>query len=268
VAVISAFGQPMNTNLMASSSGNDRIAVVKASIPLTDWHEKSFWKQYESYWDEIQKVSRSTYAGLQAIAGMNKQTDSLEAFEAGCSLIDGRFNELSIRYQYFTKIGMEHNGVIGLQFIQTEAMLDIVECSRLYEETPMQKFRFLPKKFPTTQVKKAKHSIIINALSLTPEEAAQFLPVYLRYEQEVEQILGEEYNLYELYVGEASDFTPMLARRQGYDLLTVMERELKLKEKYFVELNGIIGAPIAARFLAWEDYYSIICKMNAWVEAR
>ena len=268
VGTISAYSQLDNPSLMASAWGDERVAVVKASIPLSDWHEKSFWTQYENYLDEIQKISLRANVALQTISETDKNIDNQDAFEMGCNMITCRFDELSIRRQYFVKISLEHNGVIGLQFLQTEAMLAMLECSSFYEQTPLRKFRFLPKKFSATQVKQAKQNIIIRALSLTPEETSAFLPVYLRYELENEEILGEEYNLYELFVGEASDFSPGLAKRQGYDLLTVMEREIKLKEKYFTEMNAIVGAPIANRFLAWEDYYSIICKMNVWVSAK
>lgn len=263
-----AFGQVGHTSFVASVGGDDRVAVVKASIPLTSWHEQSFWEQYEAYRDEMQKVSLRNYVALQNIAQADNTINDEEAFERGCTMIASRFDELSVRHQYFVKIGIEHNGVIGLQFLLTEAMLDMLECSHLYEQTPLQKFRFLPKKFPASQVKQAKQNIITKALALTAEEIAVFLPVYWRYEQECEEILGEGYNLYELYVGEASDFTPGLAKRQGNDLLMVMKREIKLKEKYFIEMNSTVGASIANRFLAWEDYYSIICKMNVWLEAQ
>ena len=57
-----------------------------------------------------------------------------------------------------------------------------------------------------------------------------------------------------------------LAKRLGNDLLQVMEREIRLKERYFLEMNAIVGSVPAARFLAWEDYYSVVCKMYAWAE--
>jgi hypothetical protein len=47
-----------------------------------------------------------------------------------------------------------------------------------------------------------------------------------------------------------------------------MEREVKLKEKYFLEMNAAVGPTLAARFLAWEDYYSVVAKMHAWAETR
>lgn len=243
------------------------MSLVKTNIPLTEWHEQSFWTQYKTYLDKIHGVSLQTYTALQELALTDRTIDNLEAFENGRKLIAYRFDELAVLRQYFVEIGREHNGVIGLQFLQTETMLDMMESSRIYDESQWRNFRFLPRAFKFEDLKKAKHNTITKALSLSPQEAAIFFPLYSRYEQESEEVLGEGYNLYALFAAEASDFTPGLAKRQGYDLLTVIEREIKLKEKYFTEMNSVVGSSLAARFLAWEDYYSLICKMNVWVEA-
>jgi hypothetical protein len=69
------------------------------------------------------------------------------------------------------------------------------------------------------------------------------------------------------YAVEASDYTPAIAKHLGYDFLNVMKRELKLKEKYFIKINSEMGASLATRFLAWEDYYSLVNKMYAWADS-
>ena len=53
----------------------------------------------------------------------------------------------------------------------------------------------------------------------------------------------------------------------GQDALAIMEREIKLKEKYYLKLKDQMGAVMAAKFLAWEDYYSLVSKMHAWADA-
>ena len=104
------------------------------------------------------------------------------------------------------------------------------------------------------------------ALSLSSTEKDAFWTVYEKYEEECNAVLGENYSLYGLFASDAADFTPALAKRLGNDLLQVMEREQKLKEKYFMEMNVAAGPFNAARFLAWEDYYSVIAKMYAWAD--
>lgn len=264
MAAFSGFCQPATT-FVASLSEVDRLTVVRTSIPLTEWHERSFWHQYKNYLERIQNISSVTYKTLQELVQTGKTAN--EAFENGRKMITHRLDELSLKRQFFDEICLEHNGIIALQFLQTEAMLDMMESSRIYEQTPLRSFRFHPNEFSSTQLKQVKYNIITKALSLTPEEVAIFFPVYSRYEDESEEILGEEYNLYELFTGEPSDITPLLAKRQGTDLLTIMDREIRLKEKYFNEMNTTAGSLLAGRFLAWEDYYSTTAKLYMWVDA-
>lgn len=269
IVTFASFSQPsVKTSLVASVSNTDRISLVKTSIPLTEWHEKAFWSQYKNYLDTIQAVSLRTYLIVQELAQNDKTINDREALEKGRSMISCHVEDLSLKNKFFKEIGLEHNGVIGLQFLQTEFMLDLMESFRNYEMTPLKNFNFRANGLSTNQFQQAKYNTIIKALSLSPEEAAIFLPVYSRYERESEEILGEEYNMYELFAGEASDFTPALAKRQGNDLLTIMDRENKLKEKYFDEMTSVAGPYLASRFLAWEDYYSITCKLEAWTESR
>jgi hypothetical protein len=118
----------------------------------------------------------------------------------------------------------------------------------------------------TTQLKEAKHNTIRSALSLTDDKAEAFWKVYTRYEEECDALLGEDYSIIGLYAVEPSDFTPGLSKRLGYDFLQLMQRETKLKEKYFRAMNEAVGSSLASRFLAWEDYYSLLSKMYAWAE--
>lgn len=265
VMAVSVYSQ---TSFVASISNDTRMNLVRASIPLTKWHEQSFWAQYSNYLSNIQPVSSQTFAAVQKSVRTKKTDIDSGAFENGCNIIACRFNELKVKREYFIEISREHNGIVGMQFLQTEVILEMIERLRIYDESSLRNFRFLPKAFSVEKRKQAKHNSITNALSLSPEEAAIFFSVYSRYEQECDDIMGEEYDLYELFSAEASDFTPAMAKNQGYDLLTLIDRELKLKEKYFVEMSRIVGPSLATRFLAWEDYYSVTCKMFAMVSDR
>lgn len=263
----SAFSQSPEASVVAFVSNETRIDIVRASIPLSDWHEKSFWEQYGRYQGKMQAVSSLTHQALQRLVKADTTVDA-GAYQDGCELFTCLSNELAVRREYFIQISREHNGIIGLQFLQTEAMLDMVESARIYDESPRQNFLFLPKAFPVANLKRAKYNAITNSLLLSEKEAALFFSVYSRYEQDCEDILGEGYDLYELFTIDATDFTPALSKTQGYNLLALMDREIKLKEKYFTEMNDVAGPSLSARFLAWEDYYSITCKMYIWTGQR
>lgn len=261
------YSQTTTTTYVASFSKVDRIELVRSSIPLTEWHEKSFWAQYNNYLGKSNDLATITYISLGELAAVDQHVDTAEAIQRAHNLIAHRRNELNVRKEYYNEIGREHNGVIALQFLQTETQLDMMEVVNIFETSAWRSFRIRPGMLQSSNVTSAKHNLLSKALKLTPEEAAVFLPLYARYEDECEQVLGENYSLYELYAGEAGDYSPGLAKRLGYELLTVLDRELELKEKYVGEFRSVAGPSLAARFLAWEDYYSVVCKMTAWVEA-
>jgi hypothetical protein len=267
MAAISCFAQPAKSTFVASLSGGERMEMVKNSIDVPAWHEKSFWHLYEKYMNRVEEVSHSTYRTLDELARTNSNTEDQEAFTIARQLIDFRYAELELRKQAFIDIGVAFNGVIALQYLQTEALLDMMESSRIYETSPMRKYRFYPLAMETTQQRAAKYNTIQKAIALSPDKAQAFYLVYSRYEQECDQLLGEDYSVIGLYAGDATAFTPGLSKRLGHDLLNIMQREIKLKEKFLNEMNEEVGPALASRFLAWEEYHSLVNKMYVWSES-
>ena len=264
--VLSTSGQPAKTVFAASVSGEDRIALAKTSIHLTEWHEKTFWNQYENYLNKSQELSASTYGAIVGMATTNKSVTDKEAFNNARMMIYYRYEQLALWQKYYAEIGSANNGVIGLQFLQTEVLLDMLESAKIYEQTPLQYFHFHPNEDSATS-SADKHNTLTTALSLSKTEEEAFFKVYSRYEHECADLLGEDYSLIAAYAGDPSDYTPGQAKFLGFNLLEVMRREIKLKERYFTEMNTAVGSSLAAGFLAWEDYYSLVSKMDAWADA-
>jgi len=265
LSALNAYGQHAKNTLAMTVSGTDRIAVVKNSVRLAEWHEKSFWPLYDKYLKEATAVYSNTYRSLKDLAG-SQTTDDQEAFEYGWNLLTHRNEELELRKKYYQEVGGILNGVVALQFLQTEAMMDMLQTAQIYRDNGWQKYRFHAASMPADKVREAKHNMLKLALALPADKKDLFWNLYSKYEDESDALLGEAYNVYGLFASDASDFTPALAKRLGNDLLQVMEREIRLKERYFLEMNAIVGSVPAARFLAWEDYYSVVCKMYAWAE--
>lgn len=247
-------------------SGTDRISVVKSSVQLAEWHEKSFWPLYEKYLADATEVYSLTYRSLQELADTDNSVDEKQAFENGWNLLVYRNEELQLRKKYYQEVGAVLNGVVALQFLQTEAMMDMLESADIYRKSGWKKYRFHAQSISDENVKKAKHNTLSLALSLPADKNDIFWNLYNNYEEESDALLGEAYSVYGLFASDAADYTPALARRLGHDLLHIMEREVRLKERYFLEMNALVGSSTAARFLAWEDYYSLVSKMHAWAE--
>jgi hypothetical protein len=248
--------QSVQSDFVASVSETDRIGFVRTSVPLSDWHENTFWPQYADYRENTADLSLKEYIAVQELARESENT-STAAYQSGNTLIERCADELAMKTRYYAEIGQTHNGIIALKFLQTELLLDLMETSRIYDQSWIRKYRFNSGFVSDDSRWQAEYNTVVKALSLTPADVQLFLPIYIEFERDREETIGEP-----------TDFTPGLAKRQGYDLLSVMDRELKLKAKYFDRLNSVLGPQIAARFLAWEDYYSIQCKLNIWADAR
>jgi hypothetical protein len=266
VLAVSAFGQRVQNTLALTVSENDRISVVRSSVRLAEWHEKSFWPIYDKYLTDAVKGYSSTYRSLQDLAATDKTVTAADAYENGRKFLNYRTEELALRKQYYHEVAAALNGVVALQFLQTEAMMDMIETSDIYGKSSLKNYKFHPQSMASEAGATAKHNIMATALALSDSEKEAFWTVYDRYEEECNAVLGENYSLYSLFASDAADFTPALAKRLGNDLLQVMEREQKLKEKYYNQMNTAAGSYNADRFLAWEDYYSVVAKMYAWAD--
>jgi hypothetical protein len=247
-----------------ASVGAERLPVTigKESSPAAV-HMNTFWDHYDHYRDRILSVTLREHEAVKDLAHTGRNTKNEEALLNGMRMISCSLDELLLKRVYFGDISEEKSGIFGLNFLQMEVMLDMVESSKIYEQTDLRNFHFLPDSLSADQRWKAKYGMLVQALGLTPIEEKIFLPVFMRFDQEAEETLGEQYNVYAVFSRDPSDYTPALAKRNGYDLLDMMEREVRLKEKYFNEVNTVLGSSVAARFLAWEDYYSIQCKLSA-----
>ena len=266
LVAFSCFGQTANGTFVASISGVERLSLVKTSIDVPTWHEKTFWPVYETYLSSSSEISSQAYRALDDLARTTRASAQDESYNNGKKLIQFRFEEVGVLEKYYAEIGKDFNGIIALQFLQTEVMLDMMESARIYESSPLKNYRLYAKALESDQLAAAKRNTIRKALVLSEQEEAKFWEIYSGYEEECLDVLGENYDLYDVFAGDPTDFTPALSKRLGYNLLTLTKREIKLKEKYFELMNQELGSSLAARFLAWEDYYSVISKMYAWAE--
>jgi hypothetical protein len=263
VFVLTSFAQSPESVIVASiREASPAVSAPKTSETLATWREQTFWKHYDEYRDKTLSVSMREQDAVQQLARTGKETPEDEAFLNGVRMIGSGFDMLILKCQHFREISEGQNGLAALRFLQMEVMLDMVERSQIYEQSDLLHHHFIPDSIVITERWKEKFKVMARALALSPAEEKAFMPIFLKFDQECEELVGPQYNVYGVFAAEADDFTPALARRHGFDLLDIVEREIRLKEKYFNEVNVAFGPSVAARFLAWEDYYSIQCKLR------
>ncbi len=263
IALNTSLAQSPESVIVASiRETSPTVSAPNSAESLAAWRDQTFWKLYDNYRDKTLTVTIREHEAVQLLSCSGKETPNDEALLNGVRMIGASIDKLIVKVQHFREMSQEQNGILALRFLQTAVMLDMVERSQIYEQSDLVAHHFVPDSIDYQQRWKEKFKVMATALGLSEAEEKQFMPIYLRFDQECEDVVGPQYHAYGVYAGEATDFTPALARRHGFDLLDMIEREIRLKEKFFNEINATMGSSVAARFLAWEDYYSIQCKLR------
>jgi len=245
----------------------DRITLVKNSMQIDKWHEDSFWPAYEKYENKDEKAIPFRIKQLERLACLDDKADALEAFDVALSVIIDRYDQINLWKQHFTEIAASNNGAIGLKFLQTETLLAMMDQAGIYEGAAGFA-RYKPISYGGVIVgRDRRRELVTSALIIDQDAKAVFLEVFDKYETERIDLLGDDYSVYDLYVGDPADFTPAFSKRLGRDFMEVMNREVKLKEKYLAEMARALDPATAAKFIALEDYQSIVAKMYLWSTA-
>jgi len=102
-----------------------------------------------------------------------------------------------------------------------------------------------------------KKALVAVNLTLTDAEAAQFWPLYDRYEAEIKGVNDRLVKLIEDYTSHYKELTDDRAKTLAADYLAVEEDRAKVRRTYFADFTKALPGKKAARF------YQIENKMDA-----
>jgi hypothetical protein len=259
--------QHLQGTLVASVAGVDRLELVKTSVEIPSWEEKTFWPIYEAYMVKSEETSSLITRALNDLSKLDNAATETEAVEHIQNLFLFRAKKIDVFKEYYQLVSTELNGIIALKFLQTEVLLQMMEESQLYDQSQWRRFRFHPN-VKAANFETAKRNMMMNAIKIPDDKKEVFWTIYSQYTEDCSNMLGENYDMIAQFAGSPEEYTPALAKRLGVNIFSVLQRENKLKERYFNRMTSELGAVSAARFIAWEDYYSIVSKMHAWADAQ
>jgi hypothetical protein len=98
-----------------------------------------------------------------------------------------------------------------------------------------------------------KLSIVTSAMGLTAEQHGLFWPVYKEYEAELAKIGDDKIAIIEEYVASYSDMGDEQAKALMDRAFKVEDRTIKLRKKYFKNLQKVLPASVAARAVQLEN---------------
>lgn len=260
-------GQSSRPVFQASMAGPQRLSVIKSVVHFESFDEASFLPAYERYVKETQKATLNYYRTLKVLANVGALDAPQDANDAGTSMLLRRSEQIQRWKVYHQDIASSVNGIASLEFLQTEILMDLMESASIYEKTRWKDYRFSGAGLQPEQYREIKKNVLFRAIGVGAAEQERFWSLYQQYEKEIDDAIGIDYDMISMFAVQPADFTPALAKRLGVDLVDLLSRENSVKEKYFNRISGELNPKLAAGFLAWEDYYSVLNKMYAWADA-
>ena len=219
---------------------------------LTEVDENLFWPMYRQYEKERQMPATRTFL---------EGSDSKDTKSFVKQIFDGQAENLSLKRQYFNRISGSLNGTLALQFLQTEALLDLMVKSQLYDsqawEHPLWRSEML-------EDENVKMLSMEESLGLTKEQALRFRSLFVEFEFDYSRIVGHQLVWFEQYVEDITDLTPAQCKKLGNEFLTMQQNELRLLERMFKSMLETFGEEVALKYMALEDYFTMAAKLQTW----
>ena len=113
-----------------------------------------------------------------------------------------------------------------------------------------------------TDIKTDKATLITVNMKFTAEESAAFWPVYKKYEDELSAIGDTRLAIIKDYAQNFETMTNDKASELTEQWFQTEEQRLHLKEKYFGELQKVLPAKTAARFIQVENRLNLLLDLQ------
>jgi hypothetical protein len=257
--IMFAFGQQASQQqnvLRIENSG--RYNILKASLALHESEESVFWPLYEQYEVQLSALKESTYQSLRELTLNKNEVLSLMALQ---NLFKAQHKEIGLKKEYFDKIVESTNGTIALQFLQGEALFDLLMKSKLYRGMNWQAPAWAPS---IAKDEKAKAVIMKFTLGISGADALRFDELHEDFEYEYSRVVGHEFHFFEQYLDDAGEWTPGQCKKYGTAFIAMQLSEVKVKERFMEQFNKAFGQSFAARYIALQEYFINMSKLKVW----
>lgn len=258
LAGYSANAQHASADVFPAAVNEDRIAVLRASLSLPESHETLFWPLYEQY---EQKHRRSDECSLTSLTELTHHASERDPVECVESIFSAMEDDVLLKKEFFEKINRSINGAVALEFLQSEALLDLILKSRMYEQLTWERPQWTP---AFQKDEKARMTVMEFALGLSGEDAEKFRLLYEDFDFDYSRVVGHQLVWFEQYIEDVSFLTPAVAQQLGKEFISMQQNEIIVREKYFRKMADTFGSGTAARFIALDDYFTMMAKLKVW----
>jgi hypothetical protein len=125
--------------LLRKDLQTNKVAIVTASIPLTQKQGDEFWPIYREYNNELMKLGDRRVAVIKKFAARYDSLDEKTANELVKESIKIQNERTSLLEKYYKKVSKVVGGVIGARFIQVENQMLTLIDAQIVSQIPLVK---------------------------------------------------------------------------------------------------------------------------------
>jgi hypothetical protein len=242
----------------------DRTPVVRASMTIANADEGNFWRIYNDYADEKLQSLEKELDEYKHLIDISETEDRMTKNTFVENWLAEKQKDIKNRQLYYQELCKQTNTLVGLQFLQTEELLDIVTRSTWFDQYAQYKPVMHVEKINRANYNQEKRKMLSDLLDIDEPARRQFWQLFNNYQFEYDTLFGSEIGVFLQCVEDLPEhLTPSVAKEIGKEFLDIQRDEVKLKEKYYMKIEKAIGPALTAKFLILEDYFANVTKMHA-----
>lgn len=139
LASTTASAQNNAIELLRQDLKTGKVALLTASLPLTEQEAEAFWPIYREYDAELSKLGDRRVAVLRRYAQTYNNVTELAAGEMMKESFSILRDRTELLEKYYDKVAKELNGIIAARFAQVENQMLTLIDAKLIDEVPLVK---------------------------------------------------------------------------------------------------------------------------------
>jgi hypothetical protein len=139
IATTAAYAQDNVLELVRQDLKTQKVAVMTASLPLTEKQSEVFWPIYREYDHELSKLGDKRLAVIKEYAANYNQLDEKKAdqlIKESFKIVKDRNDLLE---KYYQKVAKAVGGITAARFVQVENQLLTLIDAQIIDQVPLVK---------------------------------------------------------------------------------------------------------------------------------
>ena len=105
-------------------------------------------------------------------------------------------------------------------------------------------------------IRSGRMGLIATAMDLTPQQQAEFWPIYRQYADEQDELLAKRIAMLQRFAASYDQMTDEFANEIAEQTFAIQRARTERRERYFKQFSKLLGPVLAARFIQVDSQIS------------